>query len=817
MKTSTIGNIRVKSANESKNVHNLSRNVYTSCSFGEVQPAQMMLCKADSKTNLKNEFLCYLADVNAPTYGHVNVNFWHYFVAFEDLFEIYPRLMAQTRMHNNMAVNPLVDKHIPLVLPHISRNVLSMLLLVGAHCTVYEVAATPSGNSRAISYKPFRVNDSAQNTAAGNTLSKFQTSVKNWFADTHAWYDGTTMFNPYGAIRTSGSSSFPFGVSSLHLDIRVLIDCPDLDNIEASMYIPFSNPTSHSLFEEQDENGATILNLEGVDIAPVDLNAADFVIERNFATAAHPNGGRYIFAFRMHAFGKRMFKIFKGCEFQEDFSSYKYESIAPFLALFKAYWCSFGLEQYNNYDLTYGGIICKQFDASAGADCLNYNAMFAQYRSDLPTWTPTTEQEFAVNYGAGFFFSLGQLWVTDTQDYVSAHQRSIAIAPSFDQAFVSSFTPVARANDNPITVPFTEGLENSGYSQFGENSHAYINNTLHGQLSAEVLQKLYKITNIETLAGKRIADLLRAQGYGKWMDHQKCAFIGHDVKQVEFSQVISTANTENNGNGDLVGGRGGRGEAYQQCKPHFYSNDKPGLLFTLCAVMPDAGYTQKMNPAFDCIKKWDFYTREFDGKGMEATPISYVNGERPVKLLNDDGSEPHGDTDRVFGFVPRMSKFKQVGNILSGHFAQRSTRDYYLTYNTDKFIDVGEISKPSDGYNVVNGVQLREALIIQVFPFSEFPLAGQHWRFPTRYPWLGHFARIFAQVGDNVNAQRSLIQSVSMLRQGWEFLNNEEDGFSIMCTLSVRQRSDMLQMADSYETTDDSNEGKTDMNLGGKA
>lgn len=811
MKTGSIGNIRVQASKGSSNVHNFSHNLYTSCGFGEVSPTKCLQCDADSKTNLKEEFLCYLADLNAPTYGHVNVNFWHYFVEIEDLFSIFPQLLAQIKIFNvgRDPNDPNTNgMNIPIELPWVPRNLLCMMLLIGASVSVYKVRTSLNG-SRYLELPVFQDGNATQIATYSTFQSKFRDDL-NAFCQ---WKSGltSTEFLSTSPVRING---FDLGIDTLGIDVRALCDC-SLANLPTLMRIPLSNISGNNLGERYYADGTLYTSYDGVDQAPVTIEGADFIIERDFrtpvSTDTDPDSYKYVFAFRMHAFGKRLFKIFKGLEFQEDFTDDTPQSLAPFMATFKAYWNSFGLEYYENYENTYAAMISRTYDSTAG-QMRRFYALFAE---DATFTGITQEEKIALYYVKGFLFHLGTMWFTDSQDFVSAQQHEITNSPSVDSTFVRSFTPLVNAfsaNGNPVLENPTDGADPTG--TFGTNDHAYIDNVFHGQLSSEVLKKLYLYTNRNTIAGKRVRELLEMQGLGKWADKQKIRFIGHDVKNVDFDQVVSTANTENNGKGDLLGGRGGRGQAYQEGKSHFYHNDNIGYLITLCAVVPDAGYTQSHNPAFDCLKKYDFFIRDYDGLGMEATRIKQINGERPVKLLNDDGSEPSQDTERVFGFAPRMSRFKYCANILSGHFAQRSTRDYFLTYNTDKFLDVGEVSVTSDTYTgaLAAGTYTRKLVFTQVFPYSEFPLAGPHWRYVARYPWLGHYTRIFAALGDNVSRFNSVIKSIAMLRRGWEYLNSEEDGFSIMATVSIRQRNKMLQIADSYETTDDSNEGKTNMN-----
>lgn len=819
MKTNQIGNVRVFAQKGHANRHNYSHNVYTSCGFGEVQPTFCRLCDADSKTLIKNEFLTYLANLNAPTYGHVKQDFWHYFVEMEDLFTIFPQLMAQTQVPELTGGSGVLLGHAkvqPQHLPNVSRNILSLLPLIASHCTVYRVENSLN-DGRQLMYVPDEVGAVNQATTQAAFLNELNGSMRSYINGK----TGGNLTTDYLTARTV--TGMDIGYPSIALDIRALIDNVSIDGYALRSYdmlLPLSVPNAGYLTEVRNSDGSTQLTAGGVDVAPVDLDSADFIIERDFNwDSHHPANKRYIFAFRMHAFGKRLYKILKGLGFQEDFTSSENVSIAPFLALFKAYWGSFGVEWYENYDNTYGSIICRNFDASGGQS-RQFDTMFIETSSpSLPY-----DAQFASTFVKGFFFSLGSLWVTDSQDFVSANQREITNSASIDSTFIRSFTPVGNLTQNPVNQTTTAtGAQST--SSFGEQGYAYIDNIFHGQLSSEVLKKQYLYTNANTMAGKRIRELLEIQGLGHWADKQKVRFIGHDSKEVDFDQVVSQANTlqQSGGtiSGDLLGGRGGRGQIYfEGNSKHYHHNANIGFIISMCAIVPDAGYTQQWNSAFDCIGKFDFFNRMFDGAGYEATRIKQINGERPIKLLNHDGTEPIGDTERTFGYIARMSKFKVQGNVLSGHFAKRSTRDYYLTYNTDRVLQVGEINKSYDqleaktsfnGTSVNYGARVVE--MNQVFPFGEFPLAGPHWRYTTRWPWLGNFSRIFASVGDNGEKYHTPIDGSTLMFYAYEYVNNEEDGFSVMSTLSVTQNNQMLQIADSFETTDDGNDGKTNTNI----
>lgn len=794
MQSNSVGNVKIKTSTFKRSKFPLNKNIYTSCGFGEVQPIQCLALRPDSKTVLRPESLVYLASLASATYGHINVNLWHYFVNYSDLTDLYGQIMSETAVSRMDGVLAYPEKF-----PHMQRNYISTLPLWGAHCTCYVVDNLVNGTYQA-AYPFYRQND--PDNSSYEHVQQVITELRN-----NASVYLLNQVDPMTDVHPFEIHDNPFGTSSVHVDLRCLIDMPN-ERVNHPIWLPLSNPNYDSLFEFQYENGKTATAYKGVDIAPVDLDSADFIIERTFPVQGQAQQTKtYIFAFRMHAFGKRIFKVLKGCNFQEDFTSTKPCSLLPLFAVYKAYFDSFGLLQYDNWFSTSVARMMKYFDSTGGVNAYFGQGAYSDHYDDGGT---TGIPSFMWQK---FVMDIGSLWVTDSVDYVSAHMRNNTASPSVDQSFMSTFIGTGNSavdsDTTHVAVPQSTGTDESSTI----SGHAYINEIIHGQLSSELLKTLYLWTNRNTAVGKAIEKMLRAQGLGKWVDHQKPRFIGFETFPIDFSQVISTSDTESDGKGAVIGQRGGRGQGYNDGKKVFYHNDEEGLLVSLLAVVPDAGYTQQSNVAFDMIDKYSMYLPDFDGKGWEFEPIKRVVGELPINL-SFNGVKKIDETEATFGQIPRSARFKINYNTLSGKFAQRSTRGDYLVYNTDKFIDLGEIVKPVDVYVTDQGWKKREVEFSQIFPVSELPRAGLAWRYPTRYPWLGHFNRIFAYTGENLSNWHDVVQTIENLRKGFEYLNNEEDGFLYMGTLRCYSMERMLQIGDSYETREEGNKGNADMNSG---
>lgn len=779
MQTTNLGSVAIGSDKLKHKKIPLNRNIYGSCGFGEVNVHQLLQVDADEKTMLSNEVLLYLANIVSPTYGHVAFKFWNYFVAYTDLFKNYGALMSQTNVKRSGGL------FVPTRLPYMPKNLLLCSMLQGAHMTVYEVNISASGE-RTYSHP----------VANAGSSSELQ-NVTNFWNNLH------TRMNGY----LRGPTQNKWGFDSLAIDCRALVDFGFNSQTAPGsyidhMWIELSNPSAWSICTLEDNN-LTLGQEKGIDVEPVTVDGADFGIERTFTY----NGQNYtyFFAFRFHAFGSRLYKIFKGTELQDDWTDNQPVCLAPLFAVYKAYFDSFGLLLYTNFENTALADLLSLYDEFNQSD-FSFG-MVTDYNSSTTDIYSRLSDSFQ-----DFLDELGSMWVTSSQDFESAHTKTIGVSPKVDegdQTWANTFFSTNSTNTGkaPGAAHLSIPSKNDEASIFGDNQHAFINNIFHGQLDSELLKKLYQVTNRNTIAGKRIEALLRSQGLGKWVEHQKPRFIAYEEIPVDFSKILSQADTLNGKDGAMLGDRGGYGQGYKYGKKMFFHNDENGFIVTLCSVVPDAGLTQCENVAYSCVKKLDFYHKDYDGMGMEVSRIKQICGSMPIVC---DGNNRSNVTEQGFGFIPRESRFKVIQNILNGNFARHSRRDYFLTYCMDKFINMGDVETLETKETTVNNVRTRQLVCFEAFPPSQLPLAGLAWRYPTRFPWLGLFTRIFASVGDNIRRYKN--SNVSKISLMWEFCNNEDDPFFYLATQRGCKMSSKLPITDSFETREEGNKGEITYN-----
>ena len=495
MRNGNIGKIAVHSSLRKREKFNFSHDVNTTADFGDCQPLMCRMVQANSKSKVGLESLVRLAPMLDPTFGRISYKSWHYFVRMTDLTRNFTALMSQTSVTRKNG-----SEFKPTRLPHMNLGELSAMILFGAHCTIWQ---RKGGNP-----------DNIDEPDSGDNIMRYELPKDDNILTSSEILDGclrASYTNPsdrwidwFSDVRYLG------GYSGAKLNLGALTgQYSGWLNGTRRIIIPLSNPTRESLFDYAYSSGAPDdYNYSGLDVSPVSLESADEVITCVLTDGSNTKHS-LAFAFRLSSYGKRLRKILLGLGYQIDFFSGTPVCLMPLMAYFKAYYDVFGLLLYENWENT---ACCKllelydQTNVDDFADCFAYVS-----NPDV------TQSAQAFNkYWIEFLDDLSFTYVTDAQDWVSAHTRSIGVAPVPTQGFIDSFMSTQNSPTSAVTVP-AENTETS----YSVNQQAFINRVFHGKLDSDLLKILAMNTNRETIAGKRVIELCRLQGLGDFVDKMK--------------------------------------------------------------------------------------------------------------------------------------------------------------------------------------------------------------------------------------------------------------------------------------------------------
>lgn len=773
MDNQNIGRISIDSANRPRARFNLRHDVNTTASFGDCQPVVCRECIAGTKSVLSVDTLVRLAPMVAPTRSRVGVRFLSKFVGMSELTENYPAFMAQQTITRGAL------SFVPQKMPFLRLDFLSALAFVGARMTFYRMSSDASQDD-SDSELDVTLQKVPSDEISADALNAWNSSVQNSFEtiqNNGNWnLNDIVNSGEFWRLQMPSSWATKWGLDSASTRA---VNLGRLFGFGFDFWTPSANNSPASFFA-----------VENASWEAVDIRSADAVIPVNLNLGADSNHGFFV-AVKLSAFGSRIRKALIGCGYQLDYLAHTDVALMPLFAYYKAYYDSFGLMLFENWENNPVTRMLRYYDDFNAPDFMDLFANNAGF----------------LDWFVDFVRRLGLAFYSEEQDFVSAHIRDLSVSPDPLGAIP---TLLANSPDGVRHVATGDSQNQAPAPDDKAGQSHLIAGMNYSQLDLELLRKAYQVTNRNTIAGKRIAEILRANGQGKYVDECKSTFVGESYVPIDVSDVNATADTssEVTGQSSVLGEYTGKGIGYEESKSWVYENDEYGYLITIAVVIPESGYTQQIDASILNIAKEDFYNPDFDGMGFEANSKRFFVGQNDFP----DGSKPDA-LDDTFGFISRYSRHKVAPNKVNGNFSKRSSRATFLPYTLDKFIEVGErevIEEPetSGGYHFV---------IAKSFQPDKLPCATPSLRFVGRFPWLGFLNRIFNNYGKKPSyydyGWRNFDESEGSPRV-WEFVNDWDDNFMLFNFVNLVQFAPMLPIEDSFETREDGNKGKTDVSVG---
>lgn len=816
MNNNNLDQISMRSSKRKRSRFNLKSVNETSFGIGEIQPLMVKEVNPDSNSVISLNNIVRLAPMVAPTFGQLKLHHNMMFVGMSDLTDKFAALLANEPVAFGGGVT-----RTPQELPHISKGVLSSFILSGSKATLYRLP-----------------NNNTDNTDSVDGLRWHYMLSSGWSA-TDPIYEIIAPYN--GVTDFDNTMQDFFGISSM-TDVYTLnkLWCADLAATDGAighaytafrgyngaginvgrvlgwnhdLWLPSSNFSPWSfLCDDATLSGVTggsaqalrstrYFNGVSMDLEDVSPDNADYSII--WGEGNH----RFYLCFRLSDFGKRLRKLLIAAGYGIDFNSTTQVSLMPLFALYKAWFDSFGITLYQGWETTNCAKCLQNYDSDYLVD---YDVLMTYADTTPPSaLTVLQRQQFVA-----FMADLADMWFTEEQDFVSAHIRSAAVSPNDKVPSAMGDSPNVNYRINITDTNISSGED---ASVFAGARHAYIDQVLHSQLDSEILKRLYKVTNRNTIAGRRIAELLKAQGLGDYMKRCKSRFIGHWACDINIFDVTATADSFNtaDGSSSVLGEYVGKGIGDDSSKKFKHSTGEYGFIIDLAAVVPETGWTNGEALSVRDYRKLDFYNPEYDGLGFEISPKSIITSDVTCAARVSPGTTE--SMDGSFGFVPRYTKHKVARNVMNGDFSLRSTRSSFLPFSLDKYVAVGDrISKQITIGSTTNAADT--FTIYKLLTPGRTPIASPMYRYLARFPWMGNLQRIFANIGRDKLANDPYAYMDYAAADGesvnaW-YLLKTDDNFIVQTVFLYDYYAPMLPIEESFETHEDGNNGPSDMSIG---
>lgn len=813
--------IKIPIAGRRRSRFNWTHDVNTTFAWGEIQPTQCKLLVPNSNTTFSAQSLIRLAPMVAPTFGRVKYKTYNQFVPLADVFPNFDALMAQE------PVSTADSTQVPYYIPRIPLGLLSSYVLVGARATLYwvndQLNDTDRANAAAAGHYMTQYRKRSGSTWSvptngsvllsllrNNKILTFEADPLRSLLTGFPTVGDRVCFNPYNIGSGNGSIFEPY----------------DGENSSCYSSIPLGATSLNNLLPIDRDTSGLDKTLNSNDYSrEVTFESADYVVEFQVKHGSPEKTDYFAIAFECSDLGKRFRKIIQGCGYQIDLSSTMRVSILPLLAQFKAYFDVFGLQLYQGYETTYLAQFIKYTQNIFGYDVSQSGYMFPQLAVGMSTGMGANNPKNRL-FVQFMYNELANEWYTDNVDFVSAHTEKLAVSPTGDSARSTFLSVDANGIDlNSAHIDFNQGVsvatgaetsQIDGDAQTGSTLnygpynavHAFIDQVQHSQVDAELLKRMYKWTNRNSLLGREIAKLLRAQGLGRYVEECKSNYIGATDNLITISDVISNSDTWDpaTGSGAVLGEYGGRGLQYTNEQTLKFENDVFGYWVTLATIVPKAGYTQGIDPTLECTDKWSMFNPDFDALGAEITRKNVIVGSRFISTR--DNSESSASV-AGFGFIPRDSRWKVCQNLVNGDFNRHNMRNTYLPYTLDRQINVNDFSQKFEYYtsSTSNTFADNQVFLTRSVDISKLPIAGNIWRIPTKYAWLGNYNRIFYRIGehDDDGVDGNSVPSIN----AWVgYSDYNDDNFMSHAIFDLQCYAPMKPIEESYGLEDDENPDK---------
>lgn len=494
-----------------------------------------------------------------------------------------------------------------------------------------------------------------------------------------------------------------------------------------------------------------------------------------------------LFAMKLTQKGLRFQKIILGAGLPLSFQSGEMCSILHLLAIYRAYFDIFQIKQYWNWESTACCSLIKYYDTRVSG-----------------TWDITLQTLESNNtlrtIVFRFFEELIDMFYTANVDNISSQlplnwTMSASELTDLNGMLELDGLPVVKSDPLGNMTPSVQYQNISSSGDAGNNLDpigVLPNNGTQeyfSQFTDEFIKKAYYYCNKKSQLGYDIANLLKAKGMGSYVDLLDSGFVGKCETALTISEVISTADTNLRELGDYAG----QSSKWQGSERMYVHNNEIGVLVGLAVVVPESHLSNCPDMSQFYTTPQQFYNPLLDGLGYEPLPRLAIGHDEAQ--FHQNGTNQLAGT---FGLQPRYQSTKVMNDTRSGLFALRSVRDTYNPFHLAQLITTHESEVVINGSVASDGRFLDNTQPSEPNTLETFPNAGDQWRFPAKFEFMGHYNRIFY---DDAGVSQNWFRNVQDVRY-------PVDGFMAFFEFHVNASCPMLPVSKTFETICEESEDK---------
>lgn len=703
----------------------------TTCNFGEFIPQFCDEQVTDAHVSASMRSGVRFSPLTLPTFGKAFLHHYAYYHKFCDLWKPYNDFLARTP-YTSFSGNT----YIPTTVPNIPIGLLWTICCCHSNWSIWEVG--PGGTIFNPGEGPLNV--------GRFTFSKFD--LPDTPSQLRESLNNGLVYTLFTKVFSSGSPYSSYLRSTLRNS-----------NLVYPLYSPpsvFTDGTASDLASSE----VPLVYPAGSDymiqIKISELYYQDLVTKEFKQLFPQSASGNFVLCFKLNNSGKFLRKIFMGLGYHLK-SINKAVNALPLFAYFKSYFSTFAPKRFVKYEQTYFSRLMTYIES-------NGLSMVSALCSDAPGLQSTFLSEI--------IDELLSCYYTEDTDYYSS--QIIGNANDYGDELSQSY--LAQNGDDSIQRQVLASDVSAGLTP----SINFASGVTHTQSQQNILQRLTTMVNRRSLVGGKIADFLQSV-FGitpnEILDDSN-PYLGSSVIDVDFSDVFSTAETQEASLGEYAGKALGIGNSDQlSCKC-----TSPGLFIVASVVVPRTQKVQGINPNLFHIIPSDFYNPQFDG--LTLLPTDRLSLYCIDSLVDQF-------TNQSFGNQSLFAEYKtRTQGILNGDLSLMSVKSSFDSFTMDQVIsDYVSQDENSDG----------TLSVVVTAPNLSNIAAGTMWRYIGRWLWLGNFDRIFVNQRQFYSTDYYDYSNVTWQSRDTHVI---DDNLILHNIVDLKINAPMLPLADSYMTKD---------------